>query len=113
VNLAPEVLFALTDDFADQGAGAALEVCALVDEVVAVLDELLDGLLLGHELGDHGPRLVVAHPLTVAIGVGLQVFPLAFGKDVETGHVFTSLIAPGILRNRVKGSRGEGATRRT
>src|SRR4030065_53393 len=79
------------------------------NEVVTVLDELLDGLLLGHELGDHGPRLVVAHPLAVAVGVGLQVFALAFRQDL---HGLTSLPAcrqAGLhLEYYAKGPKGQG-----
>ena len=82
----PEVLLLLADDLADEGGGAALEVVALVDEVVAVGDELRDRVLLGHDLGDHRAVLVVAHVLAVAVGVDLEVVALPLGEDLYRIH---------------------------
>ena len=65
----PEILFALTDNLAHQRGRAALEVVAVVGEVVAVMDELLDRFRLGHQLGDHLVRLVIAHVGPIAVGI--------------------------------------------
>jgi hypothetical protein len=82
----PQVRLLLADHLSDEGGGAALEVVALIEEVVAVLDELLHGVLFGHELGNEGAVLVVADPLTEAVGVYLEVFAPPFGKDIDSGH---------------------------
>ena len=62
----------LADDLADEDRGAALEVVAVVDEVVAVADEARDGVLRSRQLWLERARLVVAHVLAKAVRVDGQ-----------------------------------------
>ena len=82
----PEVALLLADDLADQRRGPALEVVAVVDEVVAVGDEARDGVVRGHELGDERALLVVAHLGAEAVGIDGQVLGLALGEDLHSGN---------------------------
>ena len=51
----PEVLLPLPDDLVDDRVGDPVRPEPPGREVVAVVDELLHGFLLGHALVDHGP----------------------------------------------------------
>ena len=102
----PEVLLLLTDDLADEGAGAALEVVAVVDQVVPVLDEPGDGLLRGHELADQRPRLVVADPFPVAVGVGQAELAGALVEDFDVGRAGGHGYPPGVTPSAVGGTAG-------
>ena len=82
----PEVLLSLPDDLAHQRRGPALQVVAVVDQVIAVLHEARDGFLFGHDLWGHRPVLVVAVVRAQAVRVDGMIRSHALVEDVEVFH---------------------------
>ena len=75
----PEVALLLPDHLADQRRGPALEVVAVVDEVVAVGDVARDGVARRHQPRRQRALLVVADVRAKAVGIDGQIRRLTPG----------------------------------
>ncbi len=89
-----QILLPLPDDLVDDRVGDAIGAETADGQVVAVVDEPLHGLLLGHALVDHGPRLLseeLARLVRIRIGED-RIDPL-----VQDFHIL-SFIVQRVLR---------------